>query len=858
MSKHVLAGLLFALSVNAATAPVITTGDIVNGASFAAGIAPSSWISIFGTNLATDTVTAGSSDLVHGYLPTTLGGATVTINGKPAYLYYVSPTQINLESPADTTSGAVSVAITTSAGTATAVATMSAVQPGLFTYGSYAAAVRASDSTIINGTGAAVTGFSVSASAKPGDVLEFFATGLGATSTPVAPGLVFSGAYQTVGTPSVTIGGVVATVLYCGMVSEGLYQINLTVPSTLSSGTYPVVVSQNNVSSPAAAMLSIAAGSTGNSASATTLTAAPASAYPGSLVVLTATVSPATAAGTVSFYEGNNLLGAAALSGGVATLATHFTNIGTYTLKASYSGSTTFSASISSTLSESVAAGSYSLDLSTYTYTTASMTVTTDATHTVDYRFYQNVVYAANPVDKTYESMNLFVPTAVDGTSVSGKPVLLDINVAGYTSSSTWGSTSFGGPGGGTGSGGTGPGGTPPGGTLPGGGTPPTATASASNAQYAIGKGYVIVEAGCRGRDNQASGTYYGKAPAAMVDLKAAVRFLRYNYSAGNFAGDVDHIIDSGGSAGGALASLLGASGNSSLYEPYLAAIGAADASDNIFAVGAWSPITNLDHADMAYEWEYAALKAGTTTVNSTVSASLQANFQEYQDALALTDKRSTYGILTHNNIDDYILTQYLEPSAAAYLQSLSASSLASYLSSNTWLTWDSASNKASFTFANYVGHIGSRGKGVPAFDSFFDLSSSDATVNTSQTAEVQEFGDSTINARHFTNFSSQYVGDGAISADMQTKVNMMNPMYYILRAISSGDKSGVAKYWYIRDGSIATDTSAMVIVDLMTSLDDLLGTAFVNGYEDWDTGHAVNADPGGFSKWVTAILAAK
>jgi hypothetical protein len=95
------------------------------------------------------------------------------------------------------------------------------------------------------------------------------------------------------------------------------------------------------------------------------------------------------------------------------------------------------------------------------------------------------------------------------------------------------------------------------------------------------------------------------------------------------------------------------------------------------------------------------------------------------------------------------------------------------------------------------------------------------------------------------------------ISSSMQTTVDMMNPMYFIMAGISSGSTSGIAKYWYVRDGSIATDTSAYVIIDLATSLDNLLGTGYVNAWEDWGEGHNVNADPSGFSSWVTSSVAA-
>src|SRR5207248_2424783 len=93
--------------------------------------------------------------------------------------------------------------------------------------------------------------------ANPGDVLELYGTGFGLTSPSVPSGLVFSGAYPTTAAPTVTIGGASVPVLFCGMVSPGLYQINVTVPSTLADGDYPVIATINGASSPSAALLKI-------------------------------------------------------------------------------------------------------------------------------------------------------------------------------------------------------------------------------------------------------------------------------------------------------------------------------------------------------------------------------------------------------------------------------------------------------------------------------------------------------------------------------------------------------------------------------------------------------------------------
>jgi len=242
------------------SAPVITSGGILNAASGVAGIAPGAWISIFGTNLSPSTYTLSSSDLVSGYLPTTLQGVTVMIDGKLAYPDYLSPTQLNVLMPADSNTGTVSVVVVNANGTSAAVSvTLQAILPGLFVQNNYALAVRPSDSTIINGTGAAASGYTTSASAKVGDVLEIFGNGFGPTNPSPTAGLVFSGAYPTTNTVTVSIGGIAATVLWSGLIAAGLYQINITVPTGVKVGSNVVIATVGGYSSPSTALMNIGA-----------------------------------------------------------------------------------------------------------------------------------------------------------------------------------------------------------------------------------------------------------------------------------------------------------------------------------------------------------------------------------------------------------------------------------------------------------------------------------------------------------------------------------------------------------------------------------------------------------------------
>ena len=166
---------------------------VTSAATLLAGAAPGAWISIFGSNLATKTSTAGTPDLVDGYYPKTFAGATVTVDNKPAYISFASPTQLNVEIPSDAASGGVTVTVTTSAGSASAPVNMQPIMPGFFTASNYIPAVRPIDSTVINGTGAPAAGYSTAAAARPGDILEIYATGLGPTKTAVPANSSFWG-----------------------------------------------------------------------------------------------------------------------------------------------------------------------------------------------------------------------------------------------------------------------------------------------------------------------------------------------------------------------------------------------------------------------------------------------------------------------------------------------------------------------------------------------------------------------------------------------------------------------------------------------------------------------------------------
>jgi uncharacterized protein (TIGR03437 family) len=241
------------------TVPAIASNGILSAASGVAGVAPGSWISIYGTNLSPTTDVVASSDLVSNYLPTTFQNVSVLIDGEPAYLDYISPTQINLLAPADSNTGSVQVTVTNANGTSSAATvTLQAILPGLFVLSNYVRAVRASDGAIINGTGNAESGYTTVATATAGDVIELYGTGFGPTTPSVAAGLVFTGAYPTSNPVTVSVGGIPAVVSFAGLSGPGLCQINLTVPAGLTAGDNAIIAKVGGYSTQSTALLKIA------------------------------------------------------------------------------------------------------------------------------------------------------------------------------------------------------------------------------------------------------------------------------------------------------------------------------------------------------------------------------------------------------------------------------------------------------------------------------------------------------------------------------------------------------------------------------------------------------------------------
>ena len=213
--------------------PAISAGGVVDAAGGGKAIAPGTWVSIFGTLLSATTRTWRDADFQNGVLPTALDGVSVTIDGKPAAVAFVSPGQINVLAPDDSSTGLGPVQVKNALGTSDSVlALQQTAAPALFEFpgAKYAAATHA-DGSYLAGPALVQQGIPGTA-AKVGETIVLYGTGFGATqpaisATAPVPAALPLARLQDL---SVRIGGLDAAVAYAGLISPGVYQFNVVVP----------------------------------------------------------------------------------------------------------------------------------------------------------------------------------------------------------------------------------------------------------------------------------------------------------------------------------------------------------------------------------------------------------------------------------------------------------------------------------------------------------------------------------------------------------------------------------------------------------------------------------------------------
>ena len=220
-------------------------------------IAPNTWVEVKGQNLAKTTYTWQASDFVNGQMPTSLQGTSVTVNGKTAYLYYVSPNQIDVLTPPDAMPSTVMVQVTRSAvSSATFAVQAQASSPSFFMFngGPYVAAQH-SDYSLLGPESFSVPGDSFTP-AKPGETVLLYANGFGPTTPPVVSGSATqSGALAAL--PVVTIGGIPAQVEFAGLVGPGEFQFNVVIPPNTPSGDNALIATYNGIEAAPAAVIPV-------------------------------------------------------------------------------------------------------------------------------------------------------------------------------------------------------------------------------------------------------------------------------------------------------------------------------------------------------------------------------------------------------------------------------------------------------------------------------------------------------------------------------------------------------------------------------------------------------------------------
>jgi uncharacterized protein (TIGR03437 family) len=233
------------------TAPSVAL--VANAFGETASIAPNTWVEIKGTNLAGSTRIWGDADFASSRMPTQLDGVSVTVNGKSAFIYYVSPAQVNLLTPPDAVSGSVQVQLTNGSSASTMTVAAQTYSPSFFVFdGTHATATHANGSLV--GATSLYPGYSTPA--VPNETIILYANGLGQTSSPIVSGaLTQSGTLPQL--PIVKIGGLDATVTFAGLISPGLFQLNVVVPAAVPDGDNALTGTYNGVPMQSGVILSV-------------------------------------------------------------------------------------------------------------------------------------------------------------------------------------------------------------------------------------------------------------------------------------------------------------------------------------------------------------------------------------------------------------------------------------------------------------------------------------------------------------------------------------------------------------------------------------------------------------------------
>jgi uncharacterized protein (TIGR03437 family) len=241
------------LTQSTSPTPTISAGGVVNAASFGPTITAGSWVSIMGMGLATDTRTWNASDFQNGAAPTVIEGTGVTINGKPAYVGYISPTQVNVQAPDDSAAGPIAVEVSLNGqASAPAMTQAQSFSPALFLWKAKYAVAQHADYSAVGPSG--LFPDVATTPALPGETIILYGTGFGPSNPAVPAGILNPSAVPLANPVTAQIAGMDATVGFAGLAAgyAGLVQVNITLPDTVPDGDDPVILTVGGVATPAA------------------------------------------------------------------------------------------------------------------------------------------------------------------------------------------------------------------------------------------------------------------------------------------------------------------------------------------------------------------------------------------------------------------------------------------------------------------------------------------------------------------------------------------------------------------------------------------------------------------------------
>lgn len=377
-------------------------------------------------------------------------------------------------------------------------------------------------------------------------------------------------------------------------------------------------------------------------------------------------------------------------------------------------------------------------------------------------------------------------------------------------------------------------------------------------------QGFVFVHSGCRGIEEG--------APAGVTDLKAAIRYVRYCDDL--IAGDAESIFVYGMSGGGAQAAVLGAAGDSELYEPYLKAIGAVEGlSDSVAGSMDWCPITDLGTANAEYEWMMGCTRPERSDEEQAISDNLARAFADYINGAGFTDKDGNVLTLSESENGIYQAGTYYENIKSVIERSLnnylsdaeySADEIRSYIDGlnkkKEWVSYDKSTKTASITS---IADFAKECKNASDFLVAFDAPTSQNTL----------FGYGDGKGSHFdriladilssldSEYAPKYISDlektDFVGNTVEQRVKMYSPLYYLMKTEEAYGKSTVAKYWRIRTGIVQINTSLTTEINLALALESNDKVKTVDFETVWNQDHAMAERTGdsvsNFIEWVNA-----